>query len=171
MYHVDDRAIVPASYRNSRSLPDSYALVHQSNPRAGVRYASGGAMYNTEQPGATMYRRQTMYHRAPVVYHQNGRTRYYGNQNTMYHTSQGGRYHGQGALYHRNSRAYQGGLGSDAYTGRNSYHEQRYVVPLNSQHRYIRGYDPHARSARRYDGYRDTYRREVVADHLCCVIT
>ncbi|PWW77142.1 hypothetical protein C7212DRAFT_351144 [Tuber magnatum] len=116
-----------------------------------------------------MYRRQTMYQRAPVVYHQNGRTtRYYGDRNTMYNASHGGRYHDQGALYHRNSRGYPMSL--DPYTGRNSYHEQRYVVPVKT-HRYIRGYDPQARSDRRYDRYRDTYRREVVGDQFCCVIT
>ncbi|CUS11881.1 unnamed protein product [Tuber aestivum] len=117
-----------------------------------------------------MYHRQTMYNRDPVVYHQDGRTtRYYGNRGAMYHTSQGGRYNGQGALYHRNSRAYPNGMGLDPYT-RSSYHEQRYVVPVKTQ-RYIRGYDPHARSDRRYGGYRDTYRREVVGDQFCCVIT
>jgi len=170
MYHVDDRAIVPANYRNSRNLPDSYALVHQTNPR-GMRYGAGGTIYHNQQPGATMYHRQTMYQRAPVVYHQNGRTtRYYGGQNAMYHT-QGGRYNGQGALYHRNSRVYQG-MDSDPYTGRNSYHEQRYVVPLNAQRRYIRGYDPHARSERRFDRYHNSYRREISgADTFCCVIT
>jgi len=131
MYHAGDRAIVPAnSYRHSRNIPDSYALVHQNKPRAGVRYGSGGTMYHNQQPGATMYHRQSMYQRAPVVYHQNGRTtRYYGNQNAMYHNNLAGRYNGQGTLYHRDSRAYDVG----PYTGRNSYHEQRYVVPVNNQ--------------------------------------
>lgn len=134
MYHAGDRAIVPASYRNSRSLPESYSLVHQSKPRTGVRYGSGGTIYHNQQPGATMYHRQTMYQRQPVVYHQNGRTtRYYGNQNTMYHNNQVGRYNGQGTLYHRNSRVYQSPMDLDPYTGRNSYHEQRYVVPVNNQ--------------------------------------
>ncbi|PUU83439.1 hypothetical protein B9Z19DRAFT_1072670 [Tuber borchii] len=169
MYHAGDRAIVPASYRNSRSLPESYSLVHQSKPRTGVRYGSGGTIYHNQQPGATMYHRQTMYQRQPVVYHQNGRTtRYYGNQNTMYHNNQVGRYNGQGTLYHRNSRVYQSPMDLDPYTGRNSYHEQRYVVPVNNQARYIRGYDPQARQSRRY-GYRDTYHREVV-EPSCCVI-
>jgi hypothetical protein len=131
MYHAGDRAIVPAnSYRHSRNIPDNYALVHQNKPRAGVRYGSGGTIYHNQQPGATMYHRQSMYQRAPVVYHQNGRTtRYYGNQNTMYHNNLAGRYNGQGTLYHRDSRAYDLG----PYTGRNSYHEQRYVVPVNNQ--------------------------------------
>ncbi|RPA91612.1 hypothetical protein L873DRAFT_1831359 [Choiromyces venosus 120613-1] len=124
-----------------------------------------------QRPGSTMYHRQTTYQRQPVVYHQNGRTtRYYGNQNTVYHNSQVGRYNGQGTLYRRNTGVYQSPMDSDLYMGRNSYHEQRYVIPYNTQHRYIRGYDPQSRYDRRY-GYRDTYRRETIGNPFCCVIT